>query len=194
MKYFLAVLLSLISILCCAAIYIQTDKNGNTVFSDTPIGPDARIVVVPEVNQLSSPSAKAAPAGTPTTQSTTAIEETATESTTPQKTERKPYVQFDFTSPVDQETIQNQPTVKVTMQVAPPLQPGDTIQIYLDGNPWGISRPSTHFEFTAPYRGTHHLSAKIFDSDRNVLKQTNSITIFVFQAHIPTRNVPTNPF
>lgn len=175
MKYLLFFFLLSISLACCAVIYLQIDKKGNPIFSDTPIGLPANILIVPEVNQMTPPMP------------ITALPKTSVEPSNDIVVEaRKPYMQFDFTSPVDQETIQNQPTISVSLHVAPPLQEDDVIQIYLDGNAWGNAQPNTHFEFTAPYRGTHTLFAKILDKNQRILKQTKNITIYVHQAHIPT--------
>ena len=66
-------------------------------------------------------------------------------------------------SPVDQESIQNQPSVNIELKIDPPLQAGDKVQIFLDGAPWGPPAPTTHFVFNAPDRGTHTLSAKIIE-------------------------------
>jgi hypothetical protein len=72
----------------------------------------------------------------------------------------------------------------VKVEATPALQEGDLIQIYVDGGPTGNAMHQSVFEVTIPDRGTHIVSAAIFDKSMKLLKRSNSITIFVHQAHI----------
>lgn len=178
MRYLFSVFLLLLSLACCAAIYMQIDRNGNVVFTDTPNAQLKRATLL-YGNQNITQQSRSGLSMAKEAQTVTQQEEIAEQASV-----RKPYVQFEFSSPVDQQTIQNQPIISVDMHVAPPLQDGDKIQIYLDGNPWGSANSSTHFDFTAPYRGVHSLSAKIVDDNNQIIAQTDDMTIYVHQAHL----------
>lgn len=164
MKYTLFVLLILISLIGYADIYMQTDKNGNTTYSDVPTSDKAIKIAAPETNTTTS-----------TTSATTPSNASAEVQTFPSNQiistqAKKPYTTFVIISPADQATIQNQPTISVNVSVTPNLQEGDAVQIYLDGSPWGKSLPATQFTFTAPERGTHQISARLVDKNGQTLK------------------------
>lgn len=154
-------------------IFEHINPDGSITYSDKPMGDSDATVKLPSVST--------APAST----STSSLSAQQTPAPKPDETQaRKPYIKLEITSPQNQESIQNQPILAVDVSVDPPLQTGDRIQVYLDGNPLGKAEPHTHFEFTIPYRGEHTLSAAIFDKDMKLLKQTPATTIYVHQAHI----------
>jgi len=156
-------------------IYKTVDANGNVTFSDKPISNKSTEVVIPKVN--SSPATP-----TPPPQNNPV---TSTEPATPDnQNTKKPYTKFAIASPLDQDSIQNQPILHVTLDVQPELQDGDVIQVYVDGGPMGDAKHQTSFDFTIPYRGTHILSAILFDKDMRVLNKATPITIYVHQAHL----------
>lgn len=178
MKYVLVslVFLFMTSITYSDQIYQSVGPNGQATFSDKPINSNSVPIKTPTVNTAPSTSS---PATTVQDAPTNTVAE-------PGKVDskNKPYTLFDISSPADQETIQNQPVIPVTIQIEPKLQSGDSIQIYLDGKPWGTALPTTRFQFTAPDRGTHTLSAVLFDKNMVALKDSATHTIFVHQAHI----------
>lgn len=177
MKYFVLLLLFLFSFNVYADIYKTVDANGNVTFSDKPISNQSTEVAIPKTN--SSPATPPPPQNKVVT--------TEEEPATPDdQNTKKPYTKFAISSPADQDSIQNQPILHVTLDVQPELADGDVIQVYVDGGPMGDAKHQTSFDFTIPYRGTHILSAILFDKDMRVLKKATPITIFVHQAHIGT--------
>ncbi|VVC77062.1 hypothetical protein AQUSIP_23890 [Aquicella siphonis] len=152
-------------------VYEHINQDGSITYSDKPIGENAVTITAPVV---STAPAMASPAPQQKSAATLSADTEA----------RKPYTAFAISSPGDQETIQNQPILIVDVKLDPPLQAGDRIQIYLDGNPLGKAAADTHFEFTIPYRGEHTLSAAIFDKNMKLLKQAPTFTIYVHQAHL----------
>jgi len=175
MKVLIFILLLIIPLACCAAVYMQTDANGNVSFSDIPQDANAKAVDLPQVNAAPGPAPVQPVAATPAqAQPVTAI---------PVSPVNKPYVLFDIDSPANQATIQNQPSIPIEIKIDPPLQTGDKVQIYLDGSPWGPAAPTTHFIFNAPDRGTHTLSARLMNISGQILKETDTITIYIHQAH-----------
>jgi hypothetical protein len=173
MKKLMLIILLLIPLMADAdQVYMQTDQNGNVTYSDMPAD-NARPVNLPQVSTAPAPQPKQAPAAAPA----------PTTTPVPVPVGNKPYTEFDLVSPVDQETIQNQPSIPVEVKVEPELQPGDKVQIMLDGAPWGPPAPSIHFVFNAPERGTHTMSAELINGSQQVIKETNTVTVYIHQAH-----------
>ncbi len=181
MKYLLSLLLFLFPLACQADIYKTIDANGNVTYSDRPSA-NATVISLPKANTTSA-TPTATPPSSSEAQSTTS-EEVASALSGDKKDGRKPYTKFAIASPADQESIQNQPILNVSLEVEPTLQAGDVIQVYVDGAPMGNASHATEFNLTIPYRGTHILSAILFDKDMHVMAKSNSITIYVHQAHL----------
>jgi len=180
MRYLFFLVLFCISLICSADIYTRIDKNGNISYSDTPLGTHSVKIKAPEVSTVPSTSTQQ------DQQQDNSLQSSQLSNHSAPIHSKKPYTTFTISSPAEQETLQNQPMIVVKVVVAPPLQEGDTIQLFLDGTPWGDARATTQFELTAPNRGTHQLSAKILDSNMQILKVSNSNTIYVHQAHVGT--------
>jgi hypothetical protein len=175
-KLLFFILLSLVAFVCCAEIFKSTDSQGNVIYSDTPMGAQSERVELPDQN------AEPAPANVttiPVVKNATPGEETSN-----LPPENKPYTKFTIVTPGNLSTLQNQPIIFVEVEVDPPLQKGDKIQIYLDGNPVTPAQDSTHFEFVRPDRGTHQLSAKLLDDKQRIINETSSYTIYVHQTHV----------
>ena len=177
MKGYTRLIIIGIAMACMAAVYVQTDKSGNIEYTDVPSGDNAKQVDLPQVNTAPGP---AAAGENPASGSITVEKEAPAVPAAPAKA----YSVFDLASPADGETIQNQPVIPIDIKIDPPLRPNDKIQIYLDGTPWGPPGKSTHFEFNAPDRGTHTLSAKLLDVNNNVVMQSGVNTVYIHHAHL----------
>jgi len=151
-------------------VYMQTDNEGNPVYSDSPLNQNAQRIIAPPVSEVNS--------------SKPATSKTTTNTQTTNIPPNKPYTVFAMESPKNEETIQNQHIIPVSIKIEPALQEGDKVLVLIDGAPWGEPQASTQLQFTAPDRGTHSLSAKLLDKNGQVLKQTNSITVYIHQAHL----------
>lgn len=181
MKHLLLIFFFLFPLICHADIYKTVDASGHVTYTDKPINNNSEPVNIPKGNTT--------PATTTTSSSPEPATNTAPADSTIKTTEvkqdtKKPYVKFAISSPADQESIQNQPNLIVKLTVDPALQQGDVIQVYVDGGPVGNAEPQTIFDLTIPDRGTHIVSATIFDKQMKVVKRSNSITIYVHQAHL----------
>ena len=168
MKYFIS-LLFFITLNGYAQVYEQQDQQGNTTYSDLPLQASK------EVSAQSSST------------NTSTITSTNTTSSLPIKkltVENKNhlYNTFSITTPKNQETIQNQPLIPVKLKLDPKLQEGDRIQLMLDGKPWGNPEANNEINMSLVDRGTHQLSAVIFDKNQTVIKQSETITIYVHHA------------
>src|SRR5262245_1832375 len=143
MKNTLYILCLLLPLTCFADIYKVVDANGNVTYTDKPTSNNAVPVTIPKGNTApATPQQKSLPDVTDTNTSTTV--------TTTNQDTKKPYTQFAISSPQDQDTLQNQPTLSVKLNVVPALQEGDVIQVYVDGGPIGNAEHQTSFNFTIP--------------------------------------------
>lgn len=163
----LFIILTLTALACYAAIYMQTDKSGNITYSDTPTE-NARPVSMSDQNIITTP--ETAPAN-PTQQMPATNEAT-----------RIPYQSFSISSPADQETIQNQPSFSVKFDIQPELQNGDSIQLFIDGSSWGAPVKKPELLVTQLERGTHKLNATLLDANQRVLRESQTITVYIHRA------------
>lgn len=192
MKHLLVLLAILVSTFTFAAVYVNKSPNGGIEYSDTPTA-NASKMDIPAVNSISTTSTPITDTvTTPTDASTTQV--TASEATnnrlpdTAAISKNVPYKLFEIESPKDQETIQNQNVLAVVLKVDPPIQSGDNIQVYLDGKPVGVASASVYHELGVVDRGTHTMYAEIINNQKEAVKRTSTITIFVHR-----NSVLTNP-
>lgn len=178
MRLLLILLILSIDTLCYAAIYKQTDRNGNIIYSDIPVLRNAKTIR----SSNSSTEVKSLPPSP------------VPESKPPVVMEKPPipYTLFQISSPKDQETIQNQPVITVNLLLKPELQMGDQVQLFVDSKPWGNPTISTQIELVNMDRGIHRLYALLLDDKQTILKQTNIITIYVHHASINSINATIN--
>lgn len=182
MKYSVFIIILCMSFISHAAIFIQQDKNGNTIYSDTPLDSNAKRLKMPTGNSLPSQTPESVPMTTHITPQVTETTSLGSENA------RQDYTSFVIVSPKDQENIQNLQVIPVEVKTVPDLLEGDKVLLLLDGNPWGSPLPTTQLQMENVERGQHSLAAAIVDKDQKVVKQTNTITIYV---HRPTLNSPT---
>lgn len=192
MKQIILVLFFLVACSTFADVYKSIDADGNVTYSDAPMNEQAEKIDLPE-DHTDESLTPAAPTEENVGQDANTITETSEVSgeesannTLLVKTPKKPYTKFAILSPVNGETIQNQPTIMVQITIDPQLQEGDMIQVYLDGSPWGPPAHTNQFQFSRPDRGTHQISAKLLGDNNTVLKDSGSHTVYIHQAHIPT--------
>lgn len=175
MKYVFLLLLLTVSLCCQAAVYQQTDSQGNTTYSDEPSGDNAQPVV------HESPSALPAQNGTTQSNNTPSAEPVKTVPT------HQDYSVFAMISPQDQETFQNSVTIPIAVKLEPALQASDTIQAFVDGKAWGAPATTTTIELSGIERGAHQVYLTISDKNHMLLKKSDVITIFVHRASVNFR-------
>ena len=167
MKLGVAILISMISSIAIAGIYMQDDKNGNTVYSDSPLNGSAKPVTLPKEQAADVSSITSVLPTQSAPQANKADNETGQ------------YKTFSISSPKNEDTIANQPTLNVSIQIDPDLQEGDKIQFYLDGVPRGGPVVTVNTDLGFVERGEHSISAKLFDQNNQVLKESNTVKIYV---------------
>jgi hypothetical protein len=170
MKYLILLLLS-VSLVCGAAVYMQTDANGNVSYSDSP-SPNAKMVDVPTPStiQTSTPQKK--------THASSEGEDAPALGPTPHQA----YTDFTIRSPEDQQTFQNQREIPVEVSATPHLQKNDSIQLYVDGKKYREPWFTQHMEIYQVDRGTHTISAELLDGTKVALKTSNTVTIYIHYA------------
>ncbi len=169
----------LISQSCFAAIYKQVDQ-GNITYSDVPML-NSELLSMPE----SKPVTPTTPEQSQNTQKNS--EEKSVDSA--DVTTHKAYTHFAITNPKNEDTLQNQRNISVEVTSTPDLQPGDLVQLFLDGSPYGNAMASTSLMLQNVERGKHTVSAAILNSQQQVISQSGSITIYVHYASTGAQNV-----
>ena len=170
-------LLSIFSLSTFAAseIYKSTDEKGIVTYSDQP-NAQSETVTLQRENISKLP-----PKLTNSTDGTDAID----------AEKREEYTNFAISSPKDQDTFQNATEIPVSVNISPALQKGDTIEFYLDGT--SVDKASTSTSISIPKmrgdkeiitRGSHTVSASLFNAAGDVLKTTASVTLFVHYASV----------
>ncbi|PIZ04525.1 MAG: hypothetical protein COY58_03480 [Gammaproteobacteria bacterium CG_4_10_14_0_8_um_filter_38_16] len=163
-----------------AEIYQSIDTDGVVTYSDQPTT-QSKPVTLPAVN-ISTQAKK------------TDITD-VTDSTDPlikkMPAKNKPYTSFTITSPKNQETFQNAPTILVNVSLTPALQSGDKIEFMLDGRPVSEATSDTTFSIpkavgskTVIDRGSHIVEARIINASGDIIITTPPVTIFTHYATV----------
>ena len=141
-----------------AKIYKWVLPDGSVVYSDRPQEEGAREVELPPIQTFSPPP--------------TPRDAGETESKEPEKT----YDSVKVVSPQNDEAVRdNGGTVSVQIDLTPPLHPGHTVEILLDGKPIGKGRGTTA-TVTNVDRGTHSVSAVVKDADGKTVASAPGVT------------------
>ncbi len=178
MKNILFFLFCMISFSLQAAVYESQDSNGRIVYSDTPSS---------NAKQLDIPTS---PAVSVPVQNKKVIDEVTKINPAEiiiDKNKKKPYTSLTITSPVNEQTFQNQRDIPVEVTIEPKLQKGDMLQLMLDGLPRSEPSMSTTLHILQADRGSHQVSVALINEKQQVIKQSNSVTIFVMYAHVGTQ-------
>lgn len=165
----ITLLLFILALPATADIYKQVDENGKVIYSDTPGGTRVQQVDLPPINT-----------------------QPATPVTTParKKVHDQPALPFrvSITSPADGTHIPaGQRDIEVVVRVDPGLQPGYTLQAYLNNVAYGPASSESAWILEQVYRGEHTLNVDLLDPDGHAIATSDSVTLYVFR---PTVNSP----
>lgn len=163
-------MLLLISLPCIASIYMQKDADGDVSYSDIPLN-NAEPISLSPTNSV------------PATKNASSVTVSTSTTDTEKPSETPYYNSFKIISPANNESIQNQPVVTVKVATDPEFRAGDTVQVYLDGKPWGVPTTGTSIDMINVDRGEHTLYAILLDSAQQILKQSDTIKIFVHRVN-----------
>lgn len=158
----------LISVLVAASavsakMYKGVDSDGNVIYSDTPFD-DAEKFTPPPLSVMDAPKA--------------AVENKAAEEEQPAEFK---YTKFDIVSPVDEQTIRNDPDVKVSVNLVPGLntEAGHSIWLFVDGQPVVKNGQDTSFYIGRVDRGAHKLQAQVRDTSGKIIVRSRTNVIYI---------------
>ena len=157
-----------------AQIYTYTDASGKTVYTNQPpTNVGAKPVQLAPTNTVGSqkPGASKTGADTPTA----------------------PYAILAIGNLPSEEALRaNNGTFDIDVIIQPQLAPGNSLQLRLDGQPYGAPSMSTHFTLENIERGDHSLVVDVLVGDRVV--QSSAAANFTIQrisTNSPARAKPT---
>ena len=147
------------------SIYVWKNEDGVLVFSDTPRKGAEKV-------KLNSPAMSM-----PSTDTSILNETTSTKATL--------NFAIKVTSPAAEETIRdNTGSVHVTGQISPRFLKGHTVQLYLDGAPYGEPQGATVFVMRNVNRGEHQVALELIDAQGNTLATSPPTTFFLHRATV----------
>ncbi len=149
-----------------AQLYKSYDENGNVVYSDVPPSPSAAPLELPPVNVIEvTPLAPRADAASPPGPPAAAAAVSYT---------------IAILQPTAEETIRNQPTQRVQIDLQPPLQPGHLVTVSIDGT---LRSRGTSLQpvLNNVERGTHQLTAAVVDAGGKPIVTSAPVTVHVFR-------------
>lgn len=162
----IACLLLALAIPATAQIYSYTDASGNKVFTNQPPdGVKTDTVTLPPMNTMDAPEASAtAPAAT---------------DAQPVDGQALPYSRVALTNlPTEEALRANNGTFTVSASLQPPLRPGHSLQLLLDGQPYGSPTNVPLLQLTEIDRGDHSLVLQVKAGDK-VIQQSAPVTFTV---------------
>jgi len=161
--------LLLIALPAAAQIYKYTDAAGNTAYSNQPPnGTKAETVELPPLNSvdIKKPAAPPAPLG---------------------QTSNAPQARYSLLAlgdlPTDEALRANNGTFTLQVQIDPRLQPGDLLQLLVDGQPYGQPTNLPRLQVLNLDRGEHSFAVQVL-SNQAVVQQSQTVTITVQRVHV----------
>jgi hypothetical protein len=170
----LVMLVLLLSSLCvtAASIYRTTDEQGNVVFTDAPPADGGAVepVDIQRTNTTTPP-----PNLPPASQTDGRKSKPATAAYT-----------VTITQPANETSIPMGPgNFTVSVKIYPPLKKYESLQLFMDGEPWGLAQANMIWDLTNVFRGQHDITVGVINTDGETLTMSPPVRIFV---HRPSKN------
>lgn len=193
-KSFVALALVIAAVLCvpveseaATRIYRTVDENGNVAFTDVPPRPGESGEAV-ELGEGSNyeppPAAEAADDG----ERPVRLEDWLG-GDQEQEAEVQAYTSLRITAPADDESLRdNAGNVTVVADLAPTLQAGHRLQLYLDGQLVQTATSGTTFRLANVDRGTHQVEVRVVGASGDTLIASSPSTF-----HLQRRSVILQP-
>ncbi|MFT0211765.1 DUF4124 domain-containing protein [Pseudomonas sp. F1_0610] len=164
-------LLLAISLPATAQIYRYKDAQGNTVFTDK-LPPDAKVEQV-EVAPINSIPAPDKPVNT--TNNNPDDKNLAPGNT---------FSVFEIGSLPTEDAIRaNNGSFSFNVTTVPPLPPTISLQLLVDGEPYGAPVNTTSLSVTELDRGEHQLAVQALVGE-HVVQTSNTVTVFIQRVHV----------
>ena len=157
-----------------AQIYRTTDEQGNVVFTDKPPAgvSTTEQVELPQTNTTPPPSVRPAP-----------------KRESPQPDKDAPAFSVAIVSPANETSFPMGPgNFSVNAQVEPSPGTNASLQLYMDGIPWGDPQQGGSWALTNVFRGAHDLTVAIVDANGQQLASSPPIRVYVHRPSINFRN------
>lgn len=157
------------------SIFRTTDEHGNVIFSDTPPAnaKQSERVELRPTNTTPAPPQQPEPTAPPAAEE----DEEAISYT------------VSIADPANETSFPMGPgNFSVSARVEPELGEADSLQLFIDGIPWGDPQPSASWNLTNIYRGQHDLTVTVIDSNGEALASSAPIRVFVHRPSINFRN------
>ncbi|PTQ71179.1 DUF4124 domain-containing protein [Pseudomonas sp. GV071] len=179
MRLIVTCLLAALTLPASAEIYKYTDANGNTVFTNQPpLGTNAEAVSLPPVNTVKSPPPPTMPGNGQGNAAATQV-----------------YEVLEIANLPDAEALRsNDGNLTIDVRIEPQLRIGDSLQLLLDGQPYGGLTNSQQFPLSNIERGEHSVSVQAFSGDR-LIQQSPTVTFAIqrVSTNSPARVTPPKP-
>ena len=170
---FFSLLAACLTVQAQNTVYKTVDKDGNVVFTDAPPASagNAEKVDIQRVNTT--------PAVTKPEVKESAAIQAADPNLAPAEQE------VEITTPANNETIPMGPgNFTVGVKVKPRLTLEQSLQLFMDGVPYGDPQRNAFWEMLGVFRGEHTLTVGIMDSKGEISSMSNPITVFVLRPSI----------
>lgn len=155
-------------------IYKTTDEHGNVIFTDSPpaTSTSAERVELPETNTTPATPIPPRPKPKPTPEE-------------PQS----PGFSVAITVPANETTIPMGPgNFSVNAEVEPALGVGASLQLYMDGIPWGKPQQGKSWALTNVFRGAHDITVGVVDEEGQQLAGSEPVRVYVLRPSINSPN------
>jgi uncharacterized protein DUF4124 len=167
--------ITLVFLLCLpgllsAQIYKTTDSQGNVVYTDKPpaTGHTTEQVDLKQTNTSAPPPEIARP-------------EPPQPAAAPATTE----YQLAIESPANETTIAMGPgNFSISASVDPLPGNGDTLQLLIDGTPWGEPQTDTNWAVTNVFRGAHDITISVLTDSGKVIATSDPVRVYVLRPSI----------
>jgi len=151
-----------------AVLYKGVDAQGNVVYSDQPFAA-AEKFTPPPISVMDAAKVNA--------DETRQVEEKPVEFK---------YISFDIISPKNNQTIQNDTEVAVSLKIKPGLNTAEnhSIRMLVNGKPVIKNTQSLSFKVEDLERGANELQAQIRDENGKIVARTRTTVVFVHLASV----------
>jgi hypothetical protein len=151
-------------------IYRTTDAQGNVLWTDTPPANAAAAerVELQQTNTAPPPPSRPAVAA-PSDNDADAVSHSVS-----------------IASPPDETSLPMGPgNFSVSVRIYPPLKKYESLQLFMDGEPWGLAQANMIWDLTNVFRGQHDITVGVINTDGETLAMSPPVRVFV---HRPSKN------